>query len=162
VLLLLGAGLPLSEVQRRSALSNSELQKHLLYLDKIDVVDRGAEGKVRVLCRGPYQWIPQGPLQKKLIRAYLDQVSSLIAVSPPPKSLQLPFELYLSKKTVKKMQDDLRSVFEKYRSFSRVEHETTPPHELVATSGLILLQDFDGWGNLLLRKNMNLFSSKSY
>ncbi len=149
LLLLLGAGLPLHEAQERAQVSEKQLQSDLFTLDKLGAIELGLENKVRIIARGPYKWIPGGPLQKKFFKNYLKQITNLVEVKPSENTLQLPFELYVSDRLVKQMQDDLRSVFEKYRSLSRIDHEISLSSELQPVTGLILIKPFDTWKAVL-------------
>ena len=47
------------------------------------------------------------------------------------------------------MKTDLRAVFDKYRSLSRIAHELTPVAQLQPVSGVIIARPFDGWGQVL-------------
>lgn len=145
VLFLLGARLSLIDVAQRCQLTSRDFQKILAALDKAKLIEMGPGENVRVIARGPYEWIPGGEMEKKFLPKYLENVKSLISSHPVKGTMQIPFELYLSDRQTKLMQSEMLDLYEKYRKLSRIDHEITPSGELWPVTGLFLLGPYDNW-----------------
>ncbi|MES2854716.1 MAG: hypothetical protein V4692_02580, partial [Bdellovibrionota bacterium] len=145
LLLLLGAGIPVSEAGERMGISDEELEKCLYSLDRVNAIELGSEGKVRILARGPYQWNAGGPLHQKYQKKYLSLLSDLAIAPTKENAMKIAFELYLSDRLLEQMQKELKTVYEKYRSLSRLEHEIEDSKKIWPAAGMILVTRFDLW-----------------
>jgi transcriptional regulator with XRE-family HTH domain len=150
LLLLLGAGFSLAEVGRRTKWPQQQLQKILFVLDKAQLVEIQSGGKVRTNARGPFQMIPEGILRKKYFRAFQKEVLNLMSEEMLESDrLQLTFELYMSDALHERMREELRSVFQKYRGLSRVEHEVVASEKIRPFAGILMSKPHDAWGSVL-------------
>lgn len=155
--LLLVAGMDRAEVLRRVSISKPEFESYLSLLEQHGFLQRWPGDKLRILIRGPYKMTSQGPFE----RAYYKKFYSVLLkhFSGKARGFQYvpdadgfffrPFEMYLSPEMAKELAGDLSRLIKQYRERSKLYHGNAKSKHLQPVVGVVALDQFDGWGEVL-------------
>lgn len=151
LLILLGTGMSFEQVANRlKHFDSKKIQKSLLTLDKLDLIEFIGASTVKIKRRGPYKFRLDGSLSKKYHTHYLSIISSILQKKNKQNDhLNHCFELYLAQESAKNMAFEAKNLIKKYLNLSSLETRTKPEDKLEAISCAFLVSEYDGWGETL-------------
>lgn len=156
-------GLKPEEVRSNYKLTNRQLEKILIGLDKVNLIEFWSNEKIRVKAKWPFKWIEGGTLEKSFLRPVLEKIFSaslerfanrvekkpdFTSPEKTQENLFQPFELVLQDKTYHQMKTDLARVLDEYRSISKLEMAAFSPSTLRDVTGLLIVDGFSVWDML--------------
>jgi transcriptional regulator with XRE-family HTH domain len=150
------SGVSSNEIRTRYRLTDSQLEKILIGLDRVNLVEFWSHEKIKVKAKWPFKWITGGILQKTYVYSFLEKTFTASyqrsQFGPKGRALEnlfLPFELRLRDSTYEQLHKDLAQVLQNYRSISKFEMMTSDPESLRDATGLIIVDSFSAWDKLL-------------
>lgn len=146
-------GFPVTDVRDELRLSAPEMTKHLMRLERLDLIHTGSGKTVRVKKRGPFRWIEGGPFERKFkvpfFRALSNHLESLLAgggeEGPPSAS-----ELYLSESSYRNLKAEINELIHRYKRISRLEQITFNIRDLAPVGLLLGAAKVNAWKQMLI------------
>lgn len=164
IFLLLFIGYDSEQIRKKLYLSEGELEKFLISLDRNNLIIYSDQKVARTLIRPPFKWADDGKFSKKYLRAALDAFTAEIfesakGFSPTFKPLEAWTqigEMYMTQKTLIRMKLDFQELLDKYREMARVENSFKAKEDLFPVTFLLAIDQFPLWQKLMwdrYRKN---------
>lgn len=142
-----------NQIKTRYKLTEARLEKILIGLDKVNLIEFWNNDKIKVRAKWPFKWINGGILQKtylhQIFEKILENSSSVSKLSDENENLFKPFEILLRESSYEQLQKDLKQVLENYRAISKFEMLTSNASDLKEVTGLVIADNFSAWDRLI-------------
>ncbi len=154
-------GEPFHEFCTRTGFTEQELRPYLFQLEKIGLAELMSGDRLLCKFRGPFAWRKDGKMVNvflpNFIKTVVEHFSKPQFLSEYPNDASVeymvrPFEMYLTKASLKAYVSELRDVVKKYRRITNSEIATESVGNLVPVSGIILVGELNGWEAVMMKR----------
>lgn len=155
---MIAKGIAAEDIEKKLHLTKPQLQKHLVALERHDLIRLFGENRLRVKTTGPFKWKKGGPLEntylEKIVRATANHVFRKARASNRDQIdafeiLFRPFEFRLQPKTQKQLFKELNELIDKYSSIAKIELTAKGEEEAREVTGILLGDSFSVWNEIL-------------
>ncbi len=132
----LQCGITAEEIADRFNLSKKSMQKYLLDLDKMNLIEYHPGGRVKLLARGSFRMRRGTKFLKKISENALRVASQLSLHGIDGHFSPRVYRMYITKirmrqKSFEKLKEDVLQLFLRYQSLSNMEHATESSKNLI-------------------------------
>lgn len=120
------------ELHELDGLNPQEVYSYLRKLEKINLLELFPNNQFKLKCHWPITWMTGGPLQKKLMMTRHIEYIKYLTNNFHEKNIFISSgEGGLTEKSFKEMENDYRSLFDKYAALRVRDSETNPSEKLI-------------------------------
>jgi hypothetical protein len=153
VLILLVCCFSLKEVSSRTQISQQNLQKILLILDKAGIIELYSNNKFRILISPPYHMDLKGPLYKRLIPPFLKVCCRQVEKENKGALLFKAYEMYMTDEFADKFKKEINTIADHYLKLSKISARANQSTKLKPVTILLFLNQHDSWREVLLAQS---------
>jgi|GEM_PF-2590233 len=141
-------GLDTDTIEQRLGLDEGALSVVLKKMEECGLIERHPFGRIKVLAKFPFKWIPCGPLEKTygevILKKILKETLKQGLNSTHKKDMNIIFEWALDDATHEMFTEELRQLFEKYRHAAHMQINALKG-DFTPTTGLITVGKYPLW-----------------
>jgi len=139
----------------KSRISKKQAFSYLREMEELDIVEVFPSDKVVVKLKGPFKWIPNGPMMNHYLNTFREIINKNIKDRNPiyddaknEYGFYRAFETYMQESTAKKFSQELRDLFLHYRTIANMEYRNRL--NVVPVAGILCMDSFDAWSEVFL------------
>jgi hypothetical protein len=148
------SGVPKEKIKDMLGLSGAEERRILSDLDRVGLIERIQDERVRLKGAGFFRMQPKGKMEKiffpKMVEAIWKNIRKRVSGFARAEDIHdpvffIPYELTLREEHYRNLTRELQEVIAKYRAISTAEIQLFDRDKLLQISGLLMASEFDCW-----------------